>query len=503
MGELNLESSTPLLLLFLLLLPLLSFLYLSLWSKRRHALPPGPRPWPLVGNLFHLSRKAPHVDFEKWAHTYGPLFSFRLGSELLVVASSPNMAAQVLKTHDRLLSARFVPHAVRVKDYIEHSLGWAVSTDENWKSLRKFCKTELFSPKTLGLQTGLREEKVSQLVLSVLGRQGEEVEIGELVFETALNVLGGTIFSRDIFTSAQTHQVSEVKNLVSRAVEMAVVPNLSDIFPMLAALDIQGLNREATKYNHRMYRIWEALIEEKKREMSSGSPNSDFLSILLAARFGDLQLKAFLTDMFIAGTDTTTRTTEWTLAEIIRNPQVMARVRDELRSVVGERINGGIINAVKETHLVHLHYLHACIKESLRLHPPVPLLIPHRALEDCKVMNYVIPKDSRAMVNVWAIGRDPETWNDPLKFTPERFLDSGLDYSGKDFKFTPFGGGRRICPGSPLASLLVPLVLASLIHSFDWSLPHGENPEELDMAEKFGLTLAKEKPLRLVPKRLP
>ncbi|XP_068638053.1 (S)-N-methylcoclaurine 3'-hydroxylase isozyme 1-like [Aristolochia californica] len=492
MGELNLESAA----LFLLLAVLLRFCYLAL-SKSQGALPPGPRPWPLVGNLLHLSRKGPHVDLAKLAHTYGPILSLRLGTELLVVASSPSMAAQVLKTHDRVLSARFVPHTFRVKDYLEYSLGWADSCDEIWKSFRTFCKTELFSSKTLGLQTSLREEKVSQLVLSALDREGKEVEIGELVFETALNVLSGSIFSRDIFTWAETDQVLGLKSLISRLMEMAVVPNLSDIYPLLGALDIQGLNREATKHYHRMNQIWETLIQEKKLEKSS-SPKSDFLSILLDAGFSDLQLKAFFTDMFVAGTDTTTRTTEWTFSEIIRNPEVMARVRDELQRVVGERIKGE--NIVKERHLVHLRYLHACIKESLRLHPPVPLLVPRRALENCKVMNYVIPKGCRVMVNLWAIGRDPEIWKDPLKFMPERFLDSGLDFKGNDFEFTPFGAGRRICPGLPLASVLVTLNIASLIHSLDWSLPPGLTLEELDTAEKIGLTLAKEKPLVLVPR---
>lgn len=199
-------------------------------------------------------------------------------------------------------------------------------------------------------------------------------------------------------------------------------------------------------------------------------------------------------ELFSAGTDTTTSTIEWAMAELIRNPESMKKVREE---VTREVINQDVI---KESNLQQLPYLQACVKETLRLHPPVPLLLPHRAVESCKVMNYTIPKNSQVMVNVWAIGRDPLKWEDPLLFKPERFLCSKLDFKGNDFEFIPFGAGRRLCPGIPMAAKQVPLVIAFLVHFFDWSLPHGINPNELDMSEKFGVTLQKEQPLLLIPK---
>lgn len=202
--------------------------------------------------------------------------------------------------------------------------------------------------------------------------------------------------------------------------------------------------------------------------------------------------------MFVAGTDTSTSVVDWTMSELMRNSKLMQTVKDELKQVVGERIEGEY--AVRESHLSHLHYLQACIKESLRLHPPAPLLLPRQALEACEVMNYTIPKDCRVMVNAWAIGRDPNVWKDPLTFSPERFLNSIVDYKGKDFELAPFGAGRRMCPGLPLASRVIKLILASLIHTFDWSLPDGIQPSQLNMNERFGLTLDREQPLLLVPK---
>lgn len=174
---------------------------------------------------------------------------------------------------------------------------------------------------------------------------------------------------------------------------------------------------------------------------------------------------------------------------------------------VVEELEGIVLNqdSVKESNLLKLSYLQACIKETLRLHPPAPLLLPHRASETCQVMNYRIPKDAQVLVNVWAIGRDPSIWDEPLKFKPERFLNSAaMDFNkGNDFELLPFGAGRRICPGLSMAARHVPSVLASLIHCFDWSIPQAKDDhhqQQLDMNEKFGVTLQKEKPLLLIPK---
>ena len=181
------------------------------------------------------------------------------------------------------------------------------------------------------------------------------------------------------------------------------------------------------------------------------------------------------------------------MAELIRNPRCMKIVQEELSREIGQN------QAVKESDLPKLTYLQACYKEILRLRPAGPLLLPHRAAESCVVMNHTIPKDSRVLVNVWAIGRDPSCWEDPLVFKPERFLNSGLDFKGSDFEYFPFSSGRRVCPGMPMASKQIPLIVASLIHSFDWSLPEKMNPNDIDMTEKFGLAMRMKEPLLLVP----
>lgn len=155
---------------------------------------------------------------------------------------------------------------------------------------------------------------------------------------------------------------------------------------------------------------------------------------------------------------------------------------------------------IEEVDVYRLPYLQSIVNETLRMHPPFPFLLPRKVEEDVELCGYIIPKGSQVLVNVWAIGRDSASWEDPLVFKPERFLDLNVDVRGNNFELIPFGAGRRICPGLPLAAFrMVPVMLGSLLNSFTWKLEGCIEPQELDMEEKFGITLAKARPLRAIP----
>lgn len=189
--------------------------------------------------------------------------------------------------------------------------------------------------------------------------------------------------------------------------------------------------------------------------------------------------------MFAAGTDTTFITLDWVMTELIINPKVMEKAQAEVREVVGER------RVVSENDLPNLHYMKAIIKEIFRLHPPVPVLLPRESMEDVTIDGYDIPAKSRLFVNVWAIGRSNELWENPEKFEPERFMDSTIDFKGQDFELVPFGAGRRSCPAIAFGTASVELALAQLLHSFDWELPPGIETKDLDLSEVFGITMPK------------
>jgi cytochrome P450 len=177
------------------------------------------------------------------------------------------------------------------------------------------------------------------------------------------------------------------------------------------------------------------------------------------------------------------------MVELLRNPSSMAKAHEELAQVIGSR------RSIEESDIDELLYLQAVVKETFRLHPPAPLLLPRQAQANVKIAGYMVPKGARVLVNVWAMGRDEGIWPEPDKFMPERFLGRAVDYKGGDFELLPFGAGRRVCPGMPLATRMVHLVLATLLNRFEWRLPVEVERAGIDMTEKFGVTLTKAVPL--------
>ncbi|KAK4855582.1 hypothetical protein QYF36_008721 [Acer negundo] len=205
------------------------------------------------------------------------------------------------------------------------------------------------------------------------------------------------------------------------------------------------------------------------------------------------QIKHLFLDLFAAGTDTTSSTLEWAMTELIRNPKTLSKARLELEQTIGKG------NQFEESDVSRLPYLQAIVKETLRLHSPIPLLLPRKSSSNVEICGYVVPEGAQVLVNAWAIGRDGTTWDKPDSFVPERFLGLDVDVKGRNFEVIPFGAGRRICPGLPLAMRMLYLMLGTLINSFDWKLEGGLKPEKMDMDDKFGITIQRAQPLHAIP----
>jgi flavonoid 3'-monooxygenase len=207
--------------------------------------------------------------------------------------------------------------------------------------------------------------------------------------------------------------------------------------------------------------------------------------------------------LLVAGTDPTSITVEWAVAELIRHPNILKQAQEELDNIVGRD------RLVSEPDLPRLTFLNAIIKETFRLHPSTPLLLPRMASEECEVAGYRIPSGTELLVNLWGIARDPALWPDPLEYRPARFLPGGshenVDIKGCDFRLIPFGAGRRICAGLSWGLRMVTLTTATLLHSFDWELPAGQTPDKLNMEEAYSLLLQRAVPLMVhpVPRLLP
>lgn len=198
--------------------------------------------------------------------------------------------------------------------------------------------------------------------------------------------------------------------------------------------------------------------------------------------------------MFVAGTDTTFTVLEWAISELIRHPRVMIKLQQEVREIAKGR------SKITEDELDNIKhpYLKAVINEAMRLHAPLPLLLPRESTHDVKLMGYDIAAGTQVIINAWMISRDPAKWEDPDEFKPERFLDSNIDYKGLDFEFIPFGAGRRGCPGIQFAMAITKLALANLVYKFNFKLPNKGTVEELDISESSGLTVHRKNPLKVV-----
>ena len=199
-----------------------------------------------------------------------------------------------------------------------------------------------------------------------------------------------------------------------------------------------------------------------------------------------------LQNIIVGATDATIATTVWAMTALIKNPRVMKKVQEEIRSLGGKK------DLLDEDDIQKFTYFKAVIKETFRLHIPAPLLLPRETNEDCTIDGYKIPAKTLVYVNGWAIHRDPESWKDPEEFYPERFLENDIDFWGQDFELIPFGVGRRICPGMHMAVATLDLILANLLYSFDWELPKGMKKEDIDTEVLPGLTQHKKNPLCVV-----
>ncbi|XP_058737232.1 cytochrome P450 76T24-like [Vicia villosa] len=494
------ENQTLLLLITFMSATILIFI---VRNKKSTKLPPGPHPLPIIGNILELG-KNPHKSLTKLSKIYGPIMTLKLGTRTTIVISSPQVAKQVLQENSQVFSSRSIPHAGYALDHDKFSLAWLPALDL-WKKLRKICATKVFSTKMLDSTKFLRQQKLQELLnyVNEKSKKGEAFDIGEAVFTTVLNSISNTLFSIDLAHSIDGQESQEFKKIIWGIMEEAGKPNVSDLFPILRPFDLQSVYAKVTNYVKKIYDIFDEIIEKRISSRSTKADSEDACndvldSLLKSNNIGETTLELsrnemvhLFMDLFIAGIDTTAGTIEWILAELLRNPAKLTKAKKELCQEIGKD------ETIEESHIFKLPFLQAIVKETLRLHPAAPLLLPHKCDENVKILGFNIPKNAQVLVNVWAMGRDSTIWENSNMFIPERFLECDISYKGNNFELIPFGASKRICPGLPLAHRTVHLIVASLLRSFEWTLADGQNPEDMNMEETFGLTLKKVQSLRV------
>ncbi|XP_057438244.1 phenylacetaldehyde oxime monooxygenase CYP71AN24-like isoform X2 [Lotus japonicus] len=460
-------------------------------SKRN--LPPSPPKLPFIGN-FHQLGTIPYRSFQTLSQKYGPLLLLHLGHLPLLVVSSADMAREVMQTHDTVFSSR--PHLTSTKALLYgcNDIGFA-SYGDAWRQKRKLCVLELLSLKRVQSFQFIREEEVAALVEKIRSNGTCSVNLREILIATTNNIICRCVFGRKYDVKG-----CSFGPLVAKMMTQLSNFSVGDLYPLLGWVDV--LTGQIKKFKatfEELDAFFDNVIAERKMERRYFEKKKDFLDILLQLQEGGMSefeltqddLKALLLDMFLAGTDTSSTTLEWAMAELVKNPATMKKVQEEVRRVVGSK------SRIEDSDVNQMEYMKCVVKETLRLHPAAPLLVPRETISSVKLGGYDIPSKTMVYINAWAIQRDPELWERPEVFIPERFENSKVNFNGQDFQFIPFGSGRRKCPGVTFGLASTEYQLANLLCWFDWKLP--TSVQDLDMSEKFGLNVNRKVPLYLEP----
>ncbi|XP_016442518.2 premnaspirodiene oxygenase-like [Nicotiana tabacum] len=476
------------------------FLLIQKWRKSKR-LPPGPWRLPIIGSVHHLTSGVSHRVLRNLSQKFGPIMYLQLGEVPTVVVSSPHMAKQILKTHDLAFASRPEIMMGKIICYDCKDIAFSPYGDY-WRHMRKLSTLELLSAKMVKSFSPIRRDELSSLLSSI-------ESMGDLPINLVEKLLWfmNAATCRSAFGKVCKDQ-KELITLIHRAQSLSGGFELADLFPSKKFLHgISGMRSKLMEARNKIDVVLDNIINVHRENRANGkccngeSGAEDFIDVFQRVmESGELpfplendNIKAVILDMFVAGSDTSSSTVIWALAEMIKNPSVMAKAQAEVREAFK-----GKKTCDEDTDLEKLSYLNLVIKETLRLHPPTPLLVPRECREETEIEGFTIPLKSKVLVNVWAIGRDPENWGNPECFIPERFENSSIEFTGNHFQLLPFGAGRRICPGIQFGMALVTLPLAHLLHNFDWKLPEGINARDLDMTEANGISARREKDLYLI-----
>nr|XP_027090793.1 cytochrome P450 81F2-like isoform X2 [Coffea arabica] len=481
-----------------LYLPLLILALQILTNRILHKiqnLPPSPFPaLPFLGHLY-LLKKPFHKSLSALSSRYGPVLSLRLGCIPVVLVSSPLAAEECLAKNDIIFANR--PNFLNGKyfGYNYTSLPWS-SYGEHWRNLRKISSLEVLSSHKLQLLSAIRADEVLSLIRKLfrvsVEDPGQFADMRSACFDLTFNVMtrmitGNRYYGENIENSEEARIFHEI---TSEAAKVNPKANVLDFLPFMRWFGLRDVVEKMSEIQERRDKFMQNVIDEHRARAGASGEKRTMIGALLDLHekepeyYSEETIRNLMLVLLQAGSDTTASTMEWAMAYLLDNPEVLKKAQAEIDQEVGQG------RFIAECDLPQLPYLRCIINETLRLQPVTPLLMPHKASQDCIVGGYRVPRGTVLFVNAWDIQHNSRYWDDPEKFMPQRF--EAWVGGKEEFKFIPFGSGRRGCPGNNLAIHILGLALGSLLQSFNWETRDGK---KMDMSEGIGVPVHRVQPL--------
>ncbi|MCO5552455.1 hypothetical protein L7F22_005967 [Adiantum nelumboides] len=486
--------------LLLLLLSLVCALLLLLRRRPRLNLPPRPSPrLPLLGDILHLRHlnQNPHSYLDYLCHRLGPIFTLSLGRIPFIYITSASLVHEALVEKGRIFAARpqLPSRAVITGNY--RSINTS-SYGAHWRTMRRNLVQEMLTiPKVLSFKSArirILDNLISRMQAEAQQNEGI-VSVYSNLHRAMVQLLLFMCFGFDMSEDA----LLEMSDLIVEILRLPV-SSLTDFYPSLKLFNGLSAKPQVSlpALRARQLRVFTSHIEKHRElgklgQLTKGSYVETLLRMEEAGTvFLAEDLVTFCTEFLVGGIDTTATTLEWAMARLVLHPDIQCKLYDEIHGVTGDR-------PVDEEDLPQLPYLRSIVKETLRLHPAFPFLLPHTVSEPCKIGDYDIPMGSIVLFTNAYISRDPKVWHEPLMFKPERFLVADVDITGiKEVTMVPFGAGRRICPGLGLGIMHTELFVARLVQALEWAMHPLE--ETVDLSEKNGFTIGMKHSLRALVK---
>ncbi|KAK0578236.1 hypothetical protein LWI29_007192 [Acer saccharum] len=495
-----------------ILLIAIAFLYVQFFKPKKYPLPPGPKPWPFVGNLPEMLKNKPTFiwihDLMKNKNT--DIACIRFGNVHVIPVTCPEISREFLRKQDSLFISRPMSMSTKMatRGYLSTAL---VPSGEQWKKMRRIVSTHVISSAKLQWLHAKRIEEADHLVDYVYKQCKNNSESGGLVKVRVAaqhycgNVIRKMVFNKRFFGEGmedggpgleEEEHVNALFNVLAYIYSFCI----SDYVPCLrGVVDLDGHEKVMKENIGIIDKYHDPIIEERilqfrdrglKKEV-----HEDLLDVLIDLKDGDdrplpstEEIKAQITDIILAAVDNPSNAVEWALAEMINQPDILEKANEELDRVVGKE------RLVQESDFCQLNYIKACAREAFRLHPVAAFNVPHVSISDTTVANCFIPKGSHVLLSRIGLGRNPKVWPEkPLKFKPERHLKedgSEVVLIENDLRFISFSTGRRGCLGVTLGTSMTVMLFARLLQAFTWTAPQSETKIDLSEAED-SLALAK------------